>query len=306
MNRFDQQINTLHLTFIRNPWGPILLGILAFSWPTLPGYPAQAQSIAQSSSSDVNVQFIPPPTSSYDIDGLADRGAPDGREAAGTRGPCLPQTTDGMPFSSPSESLKLTALMPTVAVPYGNETVQTPMSTTTQAYPSFFFYMPHTHQKVKAMQFTLLDADDYPIASINVAVPQKAGLLRIDWPNDQPPLPIDTDYRWLLQVDCHNPTATYPSQPIAPQFATIFTTDLVVEGFIRRFAAANNGTLSHPHTTKVDVASQFAASGVWNDALHTLFSEPAIQSQSDTLSAALDQLLASVGLEDIAPYINES
>lgn len=304
MNRFNQPIDNINLTFIRHQWGTILLGIFAFSWPTLSGYPAQAQSAVQSSSSDVNVQFIPPPTSSYDISGLADRGAPEGREAAGTRGPCLPQTTDGIAASSPTESIELTALTPTVAIPYGNEMVHTPMSTTTQAYPSFFFYMPHTQQRVKAMQFTLLDADEYLMASINVAVPKEAGLLRVDWPSDQPPLPMDIDYRWLLQVDCHNLTSTPITPPTDPPSTDRFTTDLVVEGFIRR-AAVPNEMLSYPDTTRVGIASQFAASGFWNDALHTLVFEQTIHPQPDTISVALDQLLASVGLEDIAPYIDE-
>ena len=201
--------------------GGLALGLGSFSLSMVMGYTAHAQS------AEVNIQFIPPSITNYDIDGLADRGAPEGRQAAGTRGPCLAQSNDAE--TSTSVSPKLTVLMPTVPVSYGEQTVHTPMGTTSEAYPTFFFYMPHTQQVVDAIQFTLLDAEDYIIASLDVPVPEHAGVLSVSWPQEQLPLENATDYRWLLQVDCHNPMQ--PSEQ--------FTTDLVVEGFIRRFAGPN-------------------------------------------------------------------
>lgn len=273
---------------------------------TVTKYPAYAQSRVHSSASNLTVQFIPPPIASYDISGLADRGAPEGREAAGTRGVCLPQTADGMTPSSSTESIALTALTPTVAVPYGHEMVQTPMGSTAQAYPTFFFYMPHTQEDVEAIQFTLLDADESPVASVDVPVPQKAGLLQVTWPSEQPPLSVDTDYRWLLQVDCHDLPPSSATQPITAQTYDEFTTDWVVQGFIRRFAEAelkDEASADSETTTAIDAVSQLATAGLWNDALHALLSKQDGDPQPDTISIALEQLLVSVGLDGMASHL---
>ena len=249
-------------------------------------------SVAHAQSTNVNIQFIPPPISNYDTGGLADRGAPEGREAAGTRAPCLSQTQETA--ASPiTEAPALTVLMPTVPVSYGDETIQTPMGTTSHAYPTFFFYMPYTQQVVDAIQFTLLDAEDYSVASVDVAVPEQAGLLSVTWPKEQLPLPVAADYHWLLQVDCHNPLE--PSDQ--------FTTDLVVEGFIRRLAVPTDPAID---PTSLDTVAQLAASGVWNDALDVLIAQLSDHPQPDTISIALSQLLASVGLEGFTPYVDES
>lgn len=89
---------------------------------------------------------------------------------------------------------------------------------TTQAYPTFWFYLPFVRtQDVTTAEFELLNEDQESVLStrkIKVSLPDKAGIVRFTLPAGEKSLQAGKEYFWVFRVVCDqddrsgNPTVT--------------------------------------------------------------------------------------------------
>jgi hypothetical protein len=194
-------------------------------------------------------EFTPPNT-----------GQPNRREGAATRGGCL------------ARNHKLVALVP----PSGK-------GLTTQAYPSFFWYLPeNTAQKLK---FTIRNSEKIAIYTLEYILPQtvKPQIMSLTLPNfvNNQSLEIGQEYSWRLDLFC--------------QFNDD-TSVTFVENKITRVSPQAN--LSN--TSLFNQLTAYAESGIWYDTLSSLVELRSLYPNVSEFDLAWIKLLNSVKLEDIA------
>ncbi|NER00038.1 MAG: DUF928 domain-containing protein [Cyanothece sp. SIO2G6] len=230
------------------------------------------------------VQFSSFPTVYDNLDQLADRGAPEGRRAAGTRN---------------CNSLELLAVVPTIDVLYPNEErYLVPIGKTVAGHPTFWFYLSETIPApvIETLTFSVLDEQDKLVSNIVVDVPESHGLFSVTWPNHEEPLQVGVDYRWLLELQLSLSTS---SCSLTEQNTDPTEIDnLFVEGFIQRIAL-NIAQTEQLASTAFSLASvsTLVELGVWYDAFDVAMS---LQGFSDDTDMVINNLLASIGLTDVS------
>ena len=91
---------------------------------------------------------------------------------------------------------------------------------TTQPYPTFWFYLPFgkdapqsqaSDVKVTSAQFELQDDEGNPVLTqpMQLALPDKAGIVKFTLPSTEKPLEVGKDYYWKFSILCD------PDQPSA-------------------------------------------------------------------------------------------
>lgn len=224
---------------------------------------ATATEFAQLSST---LEFVPPP--------LPSRGRPRGRSnGTASRGSC--ELTGQLP---------LTALVPVTQVTSEttgargvNITYDSVFSLTTQANPTFWFYVPYQLADTP-LEFVLQDEQNQTLyQSIYQPSPEDSGegVIRVQIPEGELALAEGDRYHWFFMAYCDKN---------APSF---------VEGWIERSAAVPS-----VETSPQEIARTYAQNGIWQDAL-TLVGEQVIAGEANALSD-WEALLSSVGLEAIA------
>lgn len=79
------------------------------------------------------------------------------------------------------------------------------LESTTQAYPTFWFYLPAYPSRVKEARFMLLDADKRPVLKepIQVRLPAISGIAEFTLPNTGKSLEVGKQYTWYFEVVCN-------------------------------------------------------------------------------------------------------
>ncbi|HEY9803043.1 MAG TPA: DUF928 domain-containing protein [Leptolyngbyaceae cyanobacterium] len=197
-------------------------------------------------------------------------GRPGGRVRGGAkRGPCQLVET------------QLTALVPFTQ----NAPTETDVwGFTTQAHPTFLFYVPYSKNAGYPTKFLLQDKEGNDIYQKAIALPEKPGIISVSLPPDAAALAVDQQYRWFFTVDCDQKN---PSPPI------------YVEGVIKR-VQLKPATIQQLETgSLLEKFELYAANGIWFDAAEILFQLRQKNPQNAAIENKWRNLLTSISLDDI-------
>lgn len=148
-------------------------------------------------------------------------------------------------------------------------------------HPTLFAYIPQT----SAQQVLLSIKDEADNLHYRQYLPLKAhgGVVGVKIPQDAPPLQLEKNYRWSLQIVCHQDDPDHPE----------------TFGWIRRVPMDANFA-SGGAKASVEKVSWLAQAGIWCETISTLASLRQAEPENQTLRANWQELLTSVGLEDLA------
>ncbi|MBD2438438.1 DUF928 domain-containing protein [Nostoc sp. FACHB-110] len=237
-------------------------------------FPAQSQQ-----SYNTRVRFIQPTLEKEP----ENRGAPNDRQGAGTRGDC------------PNVNIPLTALIPLrqqnlnqkQEKPINASPNQISLGLTVNESPTFWFYFPYQPQEINSVKFVLLDEENNSVTQepIPITISETPGIISVRLPSTTKPLEIGKYYHWYFLVDCK------------PQSRT---DDLSVEGLVKR-VEPNSAIMSRLKTSKPEeLVVMYAQAGIWQDAISILGELRRKHPQDPRLAADWQDLLKSVDLSHIA------
>ncbi|MDY6940587.1 MAG: DUF928 domain-containing protein [Cyanobacteriota bacterium] len=194
-------------------------------------------------------------------DGL---GTPGRREGGGTRGDC----PAGVARNA------LTALVP-----------ETTAGATILDRPEFLFYLPAS-SGVLEVEFVLLDDLDNAVYTKTLTAPSQAGIVTIDLKEDSAPaLEVGQSYHWYFSAICN------PNDRSA---------DIHVEGWIERVDAEQTEVKTDATTSASEKVTIYTEASIWYDAIAVLAEQRRSYPNDANLEAQWQQMLASVGLDEIA------
>jgi hypothetical protein len=187
-------------------------------------------------------------------------GNPDTPAGGGTfvynPGPMPDQETPGFPFGGPIRSTCPDTATPlTALVPYSEEqlvigqqsiSVYSVWGLTSEAHPTFWFYVPYSLTADLSGQFSLKDEQGNPVYDAIIDDFAGPGVLSVTIPDSNDELAVGEMYQWSFQVDCSAGTP-------------IFT-----EGWIGRVADVEVTTDAYNR------AIAYAEQGIWYDAVSGL------------------------------------
>ena len=190
----------------------------------------------------------------------------------------------------------MTALAPATQT-LVDETAQTPsrsnlssyesvLSLTTEAYPSFWFYVPDPLNQSITLEFVLQDNSGNTLYQTQLTADKDSlGVIQVSLPETTSPLKVDETYQWYFLTHCDL------SSPNDPSY---------VQGWIVRTAIDEDFQAQLDDASPLEKASLYAAQGVWQDAVTLLGELYRADPQNPTLKTQWASLLTSVGLADIA------
>lgn len=251
----------------------IVFGII-FTFVSLTHFPAQSQQ-----SSRGKVRFIQPTVEKEP----ENRGAPNDRQGAGTRGDC------------PNVSIPLTGLIPLMPTNVSQKqqklisasTTQIALGLTVSEFPTFWFHFPYKPQDINSVKFILLDEENNSVTPepIPIKISGTPGIISVRLPSTAKPLEIDKYYHWYFLVDC-NPQSR--------------TDDIAVEGLVKRIEPHSDLTSRVKTAKPEELVLIYAQAGIWHDALSLLGELRRSQPLDSTLTSDWQELLESVNLGSIA------
>jgi len=152
---------------------------------------------------------------------------------------------------------------------------------TIAGHPTLFAYIPQT----SAQQVLLSIKDEADNLHYRQYLPLKAhgGVVGVQIPQNAPPLQLEKNYRWSLQIVCNQDDPDHPE----------------TFGWIRR-VPMDARLASGKVQPSVEQVSWLAQAGIWCETLSTLASLRQAEPENQTLRANWQELLTSVGLEDLA------
>jgi Domain of Unknown Function (DUF928) len=210
------------------------------------------------------------------------RGAPRDRRGAGTRGNCLVSNEP------------LTALVPLVSIIANQKQATTDtantqyvLSLTTAEHPTFWFYVPYLPKNINSVKFVLLDEKNNSLTKepIPITLSNIPGVIKVNVPTTEKPLEIGQYYHWYFLIDC-NPQSR--------------SEDIGVEGLVQRIVPKDELARRLQKATPRQRVALYAEAGIWQDALTTLGELRIRQPQDASLATDWQNLLKSVGLENIS------
>ncbi|MEA5621210.1 DUF928 domain-containing protein [Cronbergia sp. UHCC 0137] len=151
------------------------------------------------------------------------------------------------------------------------------------SHPTFHVYLPSS--SVKTAEFVIRnDADPEIFYQTTVTLPNQAGIVSLSLPTDLPPLKLDTTYHWFFTVVCDSQDSS--KNPF-------------IEGWVQRIKPDSSLSAT---IAKADLRKQttiYAEAGIWYDALTNLVQLRRTEPNNLKLKMNWQQLLDSVGLNDI-------
>ncbi len=203
----------------------LIAGLITFQFLPLAG---------SASAESARLQFVAPEVPQ-------NPGEPGGRgRGGGSRGDC-------------KKYQSLTALVPLIT----RNSQTFPWGLTTQAHPTFWFYLPAPLTAQTPLRFVLRDRQDQTLYSTIIhPVTTAAGIIRIPVPTSVPALESGKTYRWGLSVQC--------DAGINPDY-------VFVRGVVQRVSLPNPiAQQLQSATTPLEQASIYGKQGIWFDAITTL------------------------------------
>jgi Domain of Unknown Function (DUF928) len=160
---------------------------------------------------------------------------------------------------------------------------------TTQAFtvsdhPTFFVHVPP--MTVKKASFSLLDDRGELHYQTQVTLPENGGIISIPLPETVSKLDVGKTYQWFFEIHC---AAEFdPDNPMIEGSVHRTEIDPILESQL---------TTS---STDLEKAQLFADAGIWYDTIGTLAQARHIQPQDPVLAQHWQELLNSIGLDEIA------
>lgn len=132
---------------------------------------------------------------------------------------------------------------------------ETHLALTSQAYPSFLFYLPQVNTD-RTLEFVLRDESDREIYDQTVLASGEAGIIRLELPQSKAvALEPEKSYRWYFSIICN---ANDRSQ------------DITAHGWIRRTTLSTPVVGETATDPSIQIAQAYADSGLWLDAFAEL------------------------------------
>ncbi|MEM9924263.1 MAG: DUF928 domain-containing protein [Cyanobacteria bacterium P01_D01_bin.50] len=152
--------------------------------------------------------------------------------------------------------------------------------------PSIMVYIPATIAETAF--FSIQDENFNHHYQTTLELPESPGVMEIKLPASVPALATRTKYQYSLVMICDE--YLEPDSPL-------------VSGWIERVEAKGNSLNQKP---SIELASKLADNGIWLDALSTLAELRQSQPSNQSAINSWQQLLNSVGLDEIAqqPIVN--
>ncbi len=113
-----------------------------------------------------------------------DRGSPDDRKPAGTRGDCE------------ATSQPLTPLLPIIESGFSGFTIT--------GYPTFWFFVPYKTSSVNSGKFVLEDEQGNLVYRLLFKLPETPGFVSVTLPNTEKGLELNQRYRWVFMLNCES------------------------------------------------------------------------------------------------------
>lgn len=153
---------------------------------------------------------------------------------------------------------------------------------TASSHPRFMVYVPQT--SAKSLEFTFYNEEEEGIYQTEVNLENTPGIISIALPTTEPGLEIDKDYRFVISIICQQ---SGPQNPY-------------VEGLVRRISPnyTVKNQLNKPKSLEQVIL--YSNSGVWFEAINNLAELKVSKPNNPEVNRAWTDLLASVGLNDIA------
>ena len=173
-----------------------------------------------------------------------------------------------------------TGLPPTPLTP------KTDPQLTTAAYPTFFVYVPQN--SAQALEFVLQDnTSNDELYKTTLKPNKRSGVVRVNFPNNAnlPSLQNGKEYAWSFSVVCDTQSRDR---------------DIEVTGSIQRIQIDPNLAIQLQKAQPRERATLYATSGIWQDTL-TIIADLRRSNPNDLgVKTDWEDLLKSVGLEQIA------
>jgi Domain of Unknown Function (DUF928) len=159
--------------------------------------------------------------------------------------------------------------------------------TTISGHPTILVYLPAS--EAQEAVFSLKDEERNLRYYVTVPISGKAGVYAFQFSADAPALEVNKNYQWFVALKREG--SLTPGSPF-------------VDGWIKRIEASPqlSASLSTP-LVQDDVLAQakvFGAAGVWYDSVAALASLRSQQPNSETIATHWNELLTSVGLQEIS------
>jgi Domain of Unknown Function (DUF928) len=185
-----------------------------------------------------------------------------------------PQQTAGGSSRTPSPTALYLGVQPLVPQSY--------YGTTLQEHPTILVYMPTSN--AREVIFSLKDEQKNLVYQMVVPTTGEAGVISLQLPETAPPLEVGQNYQWYIALKLDGELT--PRSPF-------------VDGWIQRIEPSPELAQSLKKEDALEVAAALGANGVWYDCVATLASLRSVQPMDRTLFGHWQELLGSVGLENI-------
>jgi hypothetical protein len=163
-------------------------------------------------------------------------------------------------------------------------------SQTSSPTPDFFFYVPEALTADIPLELVVQDSEDNYVFRQQFSVDAPPGILSIPVTSENAGLSPGEAYLWTFSIYCD---AARPSASVS------------VFGTIQRVDDAVVITPDAPLTpdTQLDLAQQYAETGLWHEAMALTLSLHATNSDDAEYLETLEALLEAAGISDIAPTV---
>jgi len=160
---------------------------------------------------------------------------------------------------------------------------------TLTGHPTFFIYVPKS--SAKEAFFSLVDENNKNHYQTKILLTGKSGILQFTLPENAPPLEIGKNHRWAFIV-----IGEQGLRPDSPG----------VQGSIRRIEPNSVLQTQLQNVTLIERAALYGKNGIWYETLASLAEARKLHPTDTNLIIKWEQLLKSVGLQDIAsqPLLN--
>jgi hypothetical protein len=158
---------------------------------------------------------------------------------------------------------------------------------TTTEHPTLWFYVPYTSGTIPA-SFSIQEEDSATLLyETSVTLPNRAGIIGIRLPTNQPGLQVGKRYRWFFGVDCKPPQSAPSAQD------SIYVEGLIIRASLDPAIAGRVRSI-----TGIETVILYAENGIWFDALTVLAELRRQNPQDPQLLADWKALLSGMPLSE--------
>jgi hypothetical protein len=154
---------------------------------------------------------------------------------------------------------------------------------TMKTHPSFMVYLPET-SATQALLSVKDAAENYDYQAI-MPISDRSGIVSLTIPDDAPALEVNHEYQWSLVLMCDNQL-----RPDSP----------VIQGDVMRVATSGYLTDKLAQANLLESAALYGEEGIWYDALTSMAQLKTAHPEDQDLAVNWQNLLSSVGLDQIA------